>query len=151
MSCYLVKQGSFIFNILLPVILMSLFSFVTEAMPCRKGFVLEEPGGIFNKFKSLVNTRSFASSSETDRIKIFIPQLRPREIKALRKKDIQMLELKQWFRFFSPRQLVLFTEEQRSWSRDLRQKFKEAEEIVKMQDEDPVYQIMIRERNKEQG
>ena len=117
-------------------------------MPCGRGFVLEEPGSVFNRFKSLLHTRSLSSRSETEKIELLIQELRPREIKSLKKRDIEMLERKYLFNLFSPEQLVLFNDIQRSWSYELRKKIEVAEEIMQQREEDPVFQSVLRERNR---
>ena len=136
---------SFIFRQPLIVILFSLFSFATEAMPCKRGFVLERPGSVLNRFKSLVNTRSFNSVTVREKIRRLVPQLSPGEIQALKKRDIKMLEIKALFVLFTPKQLIVFTEEQRGWSRELSRRYVEAAEMVATENADPVLQIIRRE------
>lgn len=149
MLCRSVEPGRVVFNIVLPVLLLSVFSFVIEAMPCPRGFVLEEPGGTFNRFKSLLHTRTFNSRSEMEKIELLIPELRPREIKALKRRDIEMLGRKYLFHLFSEEQLVLFNDTQRSWSYQLRKQIEVAEETMRQREKDPVFQILLREENRD--
>lgn len=147
MLCRSTGPGRVIFNIVLPILFLSVFSFVIEAMPCPRGFVLEEPGGAFNRFKSLLHARSLGSRSETEKIDLLIQELRPREIKALKRRDIEMLERKHLFRLFSPEQLVLFNDTQRSWSYELRKKIEVASETMRQREEDSAFQSLLRERH----
>ena len=98
--------------------------------------------------KSLLHTRSLSSRSETEKIELLIQELRPREIKSLKKRDIEMLERKHLFNLFSPEQLVLFNDIQRSWSYELRKKIEVAEEIMQQRKEDPAFQSVLRERSR---